>query len=220
VVVGTFVAASLAGWWGVSRVLRYPEHPHAGAGQVVPVTVQKGMKFPEVAAELERQGIIDHPTWFRFYAMHRGLANRVRAGTYELRDDLPPREVLDLLVEGVKEIDVAVTVPEGKHIREVFALIEAAGIAGAADLEAVARDPEWLKQQGIDGETAEGYLFPDTYRFRKPSPPRAVLETMVKRHRIVYDELRRKHLRTLDRIKKQLDFDDHDIVTMASIVEK
>ena len=220
VVVGTFIAASLVGWWGVSRVLRYPEHPHRGTGAVVPVTVQKGMKFPEVAAELERRGIVDHPTWFRIYAMHRGLANRVRAGTYELRDDLPPREILDLLVEGVKEIDVAVTIPEGTHLREVFAPIEAAGIATAADLEAVARDPAWLKQQGIEGETADGYLFPDTYRFRKPSPAKLVLETLVKKHRIVYDELRRQHQKSLDKIKKQLDFSDHDIVIMASIVEK
>jgi UPF0755 protein len=152
--------------------------------------------------------------------MHRGQANKVRAGTYELRDDLPPREVLDLLVKGVEEVDVSVTLPEGKHLREVFAALEAAGIASAAELEVIARDPEWLKQQGIEGETAEGYLFPDTYRFRKPSPPRAVLETMVKKHRIVYDELRRKHLRSLEKLKKQLGWSDREIVTLASIVEK
>ena len=61
--------------------------------------------------------------------MHRGLANKVRAGTYQLRDDLPPRELLDLLIKGVDEVDVAVTVPEGKHMLEVMDLIASAGIA-------------------------------------------------------------------------------------------
>lgn len=220
VVVATFLLAATVGLWAAREVLRYPERPHRGAGNVVAVKVAKGMKFPEVAETLTRSGVIERPLWFRVYAMHRGLANKVRAGTYELRDDLPPREVLDLLIKGVEEIDVAVTVPEGRHIREVFALFEQAGIASAAELEAVARDPEWLKQQGIEGETAEGYLFPDTYRFRKPSPPRVVVETLVKKHRIVYDEERRKHLKSLEKIKKQLGWSDREIVTMASIVEK
>src|SRR5262249_37174813 len=191
-----------------------------GTGQTVTVKVGKGMKFPEVADELARAGIIDRPTWFRVYAMHRGLANKVRAGTYELRDDLPPRDVLDALVKGVEEVDVAVTLPEGKNLREVFAIIDASGVAPAADLEALARDAEWLKQQGIDGETAEGYLFPDTYRWKKPTPARAVLETLVKRHHIVYDELRKKHAKTLEKLQKQLDWGDKEIVILASIVEK
>lgn len=220
VVVVTFLALGVAGAWAVREVIHYPERNHAGTGVPVALKIPKGMKLPEVATQLARQGIIDRPLWFRVYAMHRGLANKVRAGDYQLRDDLPPREVLDLLVKGVEEIDVAVTIPEGLHLREVFALISTAGIASAVDLEAAARDTEWLKQQGIEGETAEGYLFPDTYRFHKPTPARQVLETMVKKHRIVYDELRKKNLKTLEKIKKQLDWDDRDIVVMASIVEK
>ncbi len=220
VVLGTFLLAGAVGGYAAREVLRYPEQAHPGRGEVKTVKVAKGMKFPEVAAILDRTGVIERPMWFRVYAMHRGLANKVRAGTYELRDDLSPRQVLDLLVEGVKEVDVAVTIPEGRHIREVFELIAAAGIASAAELEAVARDPQWLREQGIEGETAEGYLFPDTYRFRKPSPPRAVLETLVRKHRVVYDELRRKHEKAVVKLKKQLDWSDHDIVTMASIVEK
>jgi len=164
--------------------------------------------------------VIDRPLWFRFYAMHRGLANKVRAGRDDLRGDLSPREVLDLLVKGVEAVDVAVTIPEGKHIREVFAIVAAAGVASAAELETLARDPEWLRQEGIAGETVEGYLFPDTYRFRKPSPAARVLETMVKRHRLVYDELRRAHQKSVDRIKRQLDWGDREIVILASIVEK
>jgi UPF0755 protein len=220
VVLVTFVILGGVAFFGVREILRYPERPHAGSGKSVVVKISKGMRFPEVAQILTKDAIIERPTWFRLYAMHRGLANRVKAGTYTFRDDLPPRDVLDLLVQGVEEIDVSVTIPEGRNLREVFAIMGEAGVADPHELEAAGRDAAWLKQVGIEGETVEGYLFPDTYRFKKPSPPRAVLEAMLKQHRIVYDELRKKHARTLDKLKKQLDWADREVVTLASIVEK
>jgi len=219
-VIVSFLGLVGAGVWGAHVVMSYPLRPHAGAGRVITLKVAKGMRFPDVADSAASAGLIDKPTWFRIYAMYRGLANKVRAGTYELRDDLPPRDVLDALVKGVEEIDVAVTIPEGKNMGEVFALIAEAGIAPVADLDAVARDAEWLKQEGIEGETAEGYLFPDTYRWKKPTPAKSVLETMVKKHRVVYDELRKKHEKTLEKLQKQLKWGDHQIVILASIVEK
>jgi UPF0755 protein len=102
----------------------------------------------------------------------------------------------------------------------VCALLEEKGIAPAAELERIARDPEWLKSQGISGETADGYLFPETYRFKKPSSPRKVLETLVRQHRIVYEELRKEHTKSLGRLKKELAWGDREVVVMASIVEK
>jgi UPF0755 protein len=220
VVLATLLALVLTGIWAGREIVRYPERARRGQGHAVTVTIGRGMKFPEVAAELQAQGVIDQPSWFRVYAMHRGLANRVRAGTYQLRDDLLPRQVLDALVAGVQEIDVAVTIPEGKHLREVFALISQAGIADAIELEAVARDPAWLKEHGIEGDTVEGYLYPDTYRFKKPTPAGKVVEAMVKRHRIVYDELARQHQKDLRRLKKAMSWGDREIVVLASIVEK
>jgi UPF0755 protein len=208
------------GLWGANIVMTYPVRAHAGSGRVVTVKVGKGMRFPEIAEALAAGGVIERPSWFRVYAMYRGLANKVRAGTFELKDDLPPRDVLDLLVKGVEEVDVAVTIPEGKNLIEVFGAIEQAGIASAAELTAIARDAEWLKGQGIEGETAEGYLFPDTYRWKKPTPARAVLETMLKKHRIVYDDVRKKHGKTLEKLQKQLGWGDKQIVTLASIIEK
>jgi len=219
-VIVSFLGLVGAGVWGAHVVMSYPLRPHAGAGRVMTLKVSKGMRFPEVAEAAADAGLIEKPTWFRIYAMYRGLANKVRAGTYELRDDLPPRDVLDALVKGVEEIDVAVTIPEGKNLEEVFALIADAGIAPVADLEAVARDAEWLKQEGIEGETAEGYLFPDTFRWKKPTPAKNVLETMVKKHRVVYDDLRKKHEKTLEKLQKQLNWGNREIVILASIVEK
>src|SRR5262249_30207859 len=73
---------------------------------------------------------------------------------------------------------------------------------------------------GLPGPTLEGYLFPDTYRLRPHTPAARALIPMVRRHRQVYDELRAGHGSGIVELRKGLGFDDHRIVTLASIVEK
>ena len=46
-------------------------------------------------------------------------------------------------------------------------------IATASELEAIARDKEFLAAHAIAGDSVEGYLFPDTYEFRVGEKPRA-----------------------------------------------
>lgn len=220
VVVVTVVVAGATMAYFVNKALSYPGARHAGAGNEVPVTIEQGMSFPRIAQLLADRGVIDRPRWFRLYAMHRGVTTKVRSGDYVLRDNMTPEEVLDELLEGVKDITVRVTIPEGINMLEVFEIIEEAGVARADELEALARDPAFLAEHGIDGETIEGYLFPETYRFRVGSPPRQVLETMVKQFQTVWDRVRRNNGKELKKLREKLDWSDRDILIMASIVEK
>jgi peptidoglycan lytic transglycosylase G len=211
------VLAVLAGAaaWGGREALRYPSRPNPGAGRTVTVTVARGARLAEVADELHDAGLIDRPLWFRIYVGRRGLGAKVRAGTYHLRDDLTPTQVLDALVKGVDdaEAEIAVTIPEGKNLPEVFAILADAGLGGGdvAAFSAVAWDRDWLAAQGIPGDSAEGYLFPDTYRVARGAPARAVLEIMVKRFRQVMAELEAAHGSPSDL---------RATVILASIVEK
>jgi len=102
----------------------------------------------------------------------------------------------------------------------VFALIEESGIAKASELEKVGRDPAWLKQEGIDGETVEGYLFPDTYEFRVNEKPAVVLQRLITRHQEVWNDLLAKHPRDAAKLKDKLGWSDRELLIMASIVEK
>jgi UPF0755 protein len=214
------LAAVLAGGLAVRKILSYPEERRAGAGKEVIVPIERGMNFPAIAARLQKSGIIDNPRWFRLYAMHRGATTKVRVGNYVLKDDMTPKQVLDNLLAGVEEVTVSVTIPEGKNILEVFEILDAAGIAGKKQLEALARDPEYLEKQGIIGDTIEGYLFPETYRFKVPTDPAKVLETMVNQHRVVWDRVRSKYTKEIQNLRERLDWSERDILVMASIVEK
>lgn len=220
VVIGSLVlVGGLAGWF-IHRALRYPHEAHAGAGRDVEVEIKSGMSFPTVATLLSDKGVIEKPTWFRLYAMWEGKTTSVKPGKYLIPDNKTPEDVLALLTKGVKEVTTRVTLPEGKTMLEFFAILGAAKVADAKELEALARDKELLGRYAIAGETVDGYLFPDTYQFRIGEKPAAVLERLITRHREVWNELVNKHPRDTAKLKDKLGWSDREILTMASIVEK
>ena len=220
IVIGSLLIIGVLASWFIHRALAYPGGAHEGAGREVEIEVKTGMSFPAVASMLADKGVIAKPTWFRIYAMWEGDTTNIKTGKYVIKDNLTPREVLAILVAGVKEVTTKVTLPEGKNMLEYFELIEAAKVANAKELEALARDKEFLTRHAIAGDSVDGYLFPDTYQFRVGEKPQAVLERLIQRHQEVWNELVGKHPRDAAKIKDRLGWSDRDILTMASIVEK
>ena len=221
IIVGATVALMLAvGGWFYYRWTEYPVTRHGGNGDEISFTVPRGMPLAKVASLLAAKGVIDRPTWFRLYAMRRGASGAIKPGDYVMANNLTPRKVLDLLRDGPEEKQVSVTLPEGKHMLEYFELLEAAGVAKAADLETLARDPQFISSHGLSGDSVDGYLFPDTYKFVAPTPARKVLERLIDAHRAVWNAVAREHPRDLARLKERLKWSDRDVLILASIVEK
>jgi UPF0755 protein len=220
VVLGSLLIIALVAGLMVHRALAYPEAAHVGAGKDVELEIKSGMSFPAIASLLAEKGLVDKPTWFRLFAMWQGDTTNVKTGKYVIKDNLAPRAVLAVLVAGVKEVATKVTLPEGKNMLEFFDLLAAGKVAKAAELEALARDKQFLGRHGITGDTIEGYLFPDTYEFRVNEKPAVVLQRLITRHQEVWNELLAKHPREAAKVKEKLGWTDRDLLTMASIVEK
>ena len=227
------ILASVIGFF-VHRALSYPDECPDGTTEVgekgrmctsdkeadVEIEVVSGMSFPAIASLLADKKLIRRPTWFRLFAMWEGKTTEVKTGKYLIKNTRTPREILDILVAGVKEITVKVTLPEGKNMLEYFEILAAAKVADAKALEALARDKTFLAKYAIAGDTIDGYLFPDTYQFRLNEKPQVVLERLLNRHREVWNELVNKHPKDTAKLKEKLGWSDRDILTMASIVEK
>ena len=220
VVIGSLVLVAVLAGWFINRALSYPDEAHPGAGKDIEVEIKTGMSFPAIASQLSDQGVIEKPTWFRMYAMWEGKTTQVKPGKYLLKDNETPRAILKKLTEGVKEVTVKVTLPEGKTMLEFFELIEKAQIAKARELEALARDKAFLGKFAITADSVEGYLFPDTYQFRMNEKPQVVLTRLISRHQEVWNELATKHPKDTAKLKELTGWSDRDILTMASIVEK
>jgi UPF0755 protein len=220
IVLGSLLIVVIVAAWMINRALAYPGAAHAGAGKDVEVEIKSGMSFPTIAAMLSERGLIEKPTWFRLYAMWEGDTTNVKTGKYVIKDNLAPRQILAILVAGVKEVATKVTLPEGKNMLEFFELLETAKVAKAAELEPLARDKDFLGRHGITGDTIEGYLFPDTYEFRVNEKPAVVLQRLITRHQEVWNDLLAKHARDAAKLKDKLGWTDRELLIMASIVEK
>jgi UPF0755 protein len=203
------------------QAIRYPDARPSGPAHEAKLTVEKGMTLDAIAKRLAAAGLIDHPSWFRFYANERGMAQKIRAGQYTLSSGMSPKELLQRLVEGVPIEEVSVTIPEGKNMLEVADRLASAGVIASAD-EAVKlmRDAGFARTLGVPNATLEGYLYPDTYRFRAKSPADKVLAAMVKHGQEVLASLEKQHADGVAMLKRLYGFGDREIVLMASLVEK
>ena len=202
-------AAAAAGAWYVAGVLNAPAGP-PGPPRVVEVT--PGRPFAAVARDLEAAGVVRDGRLLAWYARLTGRASRLKAGEYEFPADVTPRQVLARLVRG--EIrQHKVTVPEGYTVREVAALLAAEGLAQEAAFVDRAQDAAFARGLGVPADRLEGYLAPDTYRFVRGLSPGAILEAMVAQYRANVPPA------LLEEAARQ-GFAEHQLVTLASIVEK
>jgi UPF0755 protein len=91
--------------------------------------------------------------------------------------------------------------------------VQRSGFDSARDFYQSTLDKELLKKLGIQADTFEGYLFPDTYYFPKNVRRDQIIQTMVDRFRSVFN-------REWQARSKALGYSVHEIVTLASIIEK
>lgn len=203
--------AGAAGWIAVD-LHRFAHRPADGEEHSHIVSVAPGESFGMLSARLEKAGVITSDIRFKIIARLSGDDKRLRAGEYALSTAMTPMEIIDILASG-KVLLHRLTIPEGYTIDQVATEVEKAGLASAEEFSRLARDPSLVSELQLDGPSLEGYLFPDTYHFPREVSARGIITTMVNAYQsLVTDEWRNR--------AHELDLSIHDIVTLASIIEK
>ena len=107
-----------------------------------------------------------------------------------------------------------VTFPEGYTVKQIAARLEKREIIdNQEEFLSVAFSAEMTTILGIAGESIEGYLFPDTYLLTKGLTPDEVIKIMVAHFKRVYKP-------DFSLRAAELGITDHEIITLASIIEK
>ncbi|MFN2399413.1 MAG: endolytic transglycosylase MltG [Gemmatimonadaceae bacterium] len=183
-------------------------------GPMIRVTIPSGATFREAADSLSSAGIISSSTFFGLYARINGEDRGIKAGTYVLQRGTPWPDLVRALSRG-QGIEARVTIPEGYALRDIVTLLAAEILVPLDSVEEAVRDTSLLRRLRIPSETLEGYLFPDTYRFAYGSTALEAVDEMVRRFDQVWsaDPAWEERLRELAMTR-------HDIVTLASIIEK
>jgi UPF0755 protein len=200
-----------AGWVGFS-FYRYTTTPAGTSETRTVVWIKPGQGFSETVAQLEKAGLVRYPEKFRWLAYLKRNERKIRAGEYMLSASMTPSTILDTLVRG-KHLLHKVLIPEGATVFEIGQILEKAGLVSAEAFSQAAFDPGLIKALGVEGDTLEGYLFPETYRFPKGVTAAQIIKKMVGHFRTVFtpEWTERTHA---------LGFTTHKVVTLASIVEK
>ena len=189
--------------------LRTPSHVK---GLKTTIAIPRGMTFKEVAHLLGDEGIIRGIWPFILWGKLSGAFPKIKAGEYELSSAMTPLQVLDTLTKGKVKQHKA-SIPEGYTVSQIAEILESKGITNKEVFLEKCFSPQYSSSLGIEADSLEGYLFPDSYLFSKYLEPENVIETMVSRFRRIYTPQYSERA-------KELGFSDHEILTLASMIEK
>lgn len=190
----------------------YANKPASANSDEIVIHVKSGRPFNATTKLLHEAGLIQSPFRFNLIGRIKGYDKQLQAGEYLLSRSMSPLKILEKLVKGEVKL-YKLTIPEGYNIFQIAELVAEAGFAEKTDFLKSATDAPFVREKGIQAETFEGYLFPDTYFFPRDVSVKKIIATMVDRFWSVFKPEWKKHGQTHG-------FTVHQAVTLASIIEK
>jgi len=186
--------------------------------------VNSGESVKVISERLKQEGLLVSPRFFEWYVWLTGTQTDFQSGMFSLEPGLSYRTLVAVLTNAQAQ-EVRVTFPEGYTLKNMEEVIMVAFPNFSSSLWEVATGVESsLFASGTHilggipkGQGLEGYLFPDTYRFRTDVTADVIAETMVL-------TLKRRLSETGVVIPDDLVMENgltfHELLTVASIVEK
>ena len=215
------MAGGATAWFGWSY-WQDMKSPVALEGDDYIITIPRGASSARIGEILEEAGIINSALVFRLHLRFNELDGKIQAGDYVLSPIMSMEEVIDKLLRGDVILEtVRFTIPEGLFITDIAQRLEGRGLVDAQRFIDMAGNLElwdyWFIEQIPPGleHPLEGYLFPETYEvFVDTEDMEYVIINLMLRqfNRVFIQEWR-------DRVV-EMEMTVHEIVTMASIVEK
>jgi UPF0755 protein len=179
------------------------------SGAPVEFQVAAGEGFSRINHRLSQEHLISNPRVFHHYTKFQGKLEKIQVGVYRIENGMTMGDILFMLTEG-KSIIEPLTIPEGKNLYEIGDILEQKKITSKKEFVSLATSAEFVKKLNLQGETLEGYLFPETYKFAPGSSAETVIKTMVRQY---------------EKKTENLNFSGttlspYDVLILASIVEK
>ena len=165
-----------------------------------------------MAALLKNEQLIRSRSAFLLLGKTRAIDRKIRPGEYELDASMSPQDILTKLLAG-RVVLHPVTIPEGYSLTQIAEVLAAQQVTDTKEFTKLVRDRTFISTLGIEADSLEGYLFPETYSFAKGTKAREVIKAMVDGlHRVWGAELQEQAAR----MKMSL----HQVLTLASVIEK
>jgi len=177
----------------------------------------KGEGNDQIASKLKQEGLISGSWYFYYYVRTHGLLNRILPGKYAVNGNMTIPEIAVYITsaENILPGYAKVTFPEGWTSKKIAERLTVNGLDGQGFLNIV-HDPQKISGEYdflAGADTLEGYLFPDTYFFKKDINAYGIVQRML-------DNFDKKLTSEMRADIKKRDKSIAEIITMASIVER
>lgn len=167
------------------------------------ITITPGMTLKQIGGHLEKGGFVRNAWAFMTYTTLTGSAQKLQAGDYRFKKPVTVPQVLRKLVKGLVILN-KIQIIEGWTVEQ---------IADYLAQQTFIKDPSFVETFLLLAKDQEGYLFPETYNFSSSAAPQDYLKTFVTHFEKFY-------LTTVAHLTSLPTFSMHEIVTLASMIEK
>ena len=197
-------ALGIRGWLDAPLNLRHS----------IVIEIPEGGNLTRFVSSLHDRGVLMHPVVLRLQARFDGVANRVRAGEYQLDPGLTSRQLLAKLISG-EVVQYAVTVVEGTTTAGMLDLLRVQPklqrtLLPGASSSLMAE----LSLQVPGAGSSEGLFFPDTYHFHLGMSDRDLL---LLAHRRMHDILEAEWAMRSPDVPYR---NSYEALIMASLIER
>jgi UPF0755 protein len=186
--------------------------------EIIQISIESGASASDISSQLASEGVISSQLAFELYLRNENLTDKLRAGDYEIPNNLEFSEITTILLKGPPLKTYTITIPEGLWISETllsissqtgfdYDLLENSLLSGKVkSTNLYLNDPSELYNW-------EGLLYPNTYQIDVESNGEEILQIMV-------DELES----VTERLMNEYDLPSwissyNELFTVASLVE-
>ena len=186
--------------------------------EIIQISIESGASASDISSQLASEGVISSQLAFELYLRNENLTDKLRAGDYEIPNNLEFSEITTILLKGPPLKTYTITIPEGLWISETLLAISSQ----------TGFDYDLLKNSLLSGQVKsknlylndpselynwEGLLYPNTYQIDVESNGEEILQIMV-------DELES----VTERLMNEYDLPSwlssyNELFTVASLVE-
>ena len=196
----------------------YPAGSGPGSGKDVELTIDVDESLSSVVDKLDHAGLIGSRSRFSLYA--RLSAPHFAPGQHLLTDDASPQELVRRLERLGNATHAKVVIPEGWNRFDIAKRLQTLHVAAQSAFLDATTEPALLRELSLDGESAEGFLFPATYDLPKDSDPREIVRRLKSEFDRRFSSLEANHPLGLANLESSLGWGRREVVTLASMVEK
>jgi UPF0755 protein len=201
-------------------VVVYPNQPPATRVlKTVPIELDEHSSLDGIANDLAAVGLVSQPRVFALYARALGANERLRRGRVLVTSQMTARQLLQRIATGYGTTPLRITIPEGFSRFDIAARLAEWGVC-TRDAFLAETQTSQLPDLDAAAHGSEGYLFPDTYWLRDEMAPALVVQRLTSNAKLRLGHLLESEADAFERLRQDFGFGLHEVVILASIVEK